>query len=363
MVSMTLSNKDETHKFDETEFSEDINKVLAARFVLFTFKTVDKRFGEEGIASSELVAFSSFLRATLMTMLRVFGEGVPERAYRRAMTDVYLDEVKNSRFSEEINIIFGSSESGYRTGNDHNSFSILYVATGLQKLDGFGALNFLRSEAEALKAHPIVADTLAEKVSPSHFAARLDLAGQIRSAHHYRFWREWYQGFLDGEPLDWELQRRVALIDEAIWEIGPEVVAQEIEKIRTKFELEQRIKELDADLRRATVNRHGIGGNMPPEMLDDAPIAQELVIVWQPLQDLKDEITKDNLDTTHLQKIVEALLAALRNGFAWCLKKGDLIVDTAIKWAIPASGTGYFALNPEKLEAVIEGVKKLLVII
>lgn len=174
------------------------------------------------------------------------------------------------------------------------------------------------------------------------------------------FWREWYQGFLDGKPLDWELQRRVALIDDAIWKAGPEVVTKEIEKIRVKFDLEKHISQLEADLRRATVNRHGIGGNMPPEMLDDAPIAQELVIFWQPLKDLKDEIVKDDPDPTRLQMIIEALVTALKTGFSWCLRKGDLIVDTAIKWAIPAGGTGYLALHPEKLEAVIEAAKRLL---
>lgn len=174
------------------------------------------------------------------------------------------------------------------------------------------------------------------------------------------FWREWYQGFLDGKPLDWELQRRVALIDDVIWEAGPGSVAEEIEKIRAKFYLEKHIDELEADLRDAPVNRHGIGGNMPPEPLDDVPIARELVIVLRPLEDLKGEIAKNDLDTSQLQKIIEALVTALKTGLAWCLKKGDLIVDTAIKWAIPAGGTGYLALNPEKLEAVIEAAKKLL---
>lgn len=173
------------------------------------------------------------------------------------------------------------------------------------------------------------------------------------------FWREWYQGFLDGKPLDWELQRRVALIDDAIWEAGPEAVAEEIEKIRAKFHLEEHIVELEADLRKAPINRHGIGGNMPPEPLDDVPIARELVIVLRPLEDLKDEIANELPDLSRLQKIIEALATALKTGLAWCLRKGDLIVDTTIKWAIPASG-GYLALNPEKLEAVIEAAKKLL---
>ena len=174
------------------------------------------------------------------------------------------------------------------------------------------------------------------------------------------FWREWYQGFLDGKPLDWELQRRVALIDDAIWKAGPEAVAEEIEKIRAKFDLEKRIENLEAELRRATVNRHGIGGNKPPEMLDKSPIAQELIIVWQPLEDLKEEISKEDPDPKHLQTIIKTLVTVMKKGFAWCLKKGNLIVDTAIKWAFPASGTGYLALSPETLVTVIEAAKKLL---
>lgn len=61
----------------------------------------------------------------------------------------------------------------------------------------------------------------------------------LLTSPNYSFWREWYQGFLDGKPLDWELQRRVALIDDAVWEAGPEAVAKEIEKIRAEFEKEK----------------------------------------------------------------------------------------------------------------------------
>ncbi|MFV1886024.1 hypothetical protein VWX38_02155, partial [Phaeobacter sp. A38a-4b] len=49
------------------------------------------------------------------------------------------------------------------------------------------------------------------------------------------FWHEWYDGFQKGTPLDWELQRRIALIDDAIWDAGPETVAAEIERIKAEF--------------------------------------------------------------------------------------------------------------------------------
>lgn len=51
----------------------------------------------------------------------------------------------------------------------------------------------------------------------------------------FDYWREWYQGFLDGKPLDWELQRRVALIRGEDWEKGPAHVAEKIEEIKADY--------------------------------------------------------------------------------------------------------------------------------
>lgn len=53
---------------------------------------------------------------------------------------------------------------------------------------------------------------------------------------HWQFWRDWYQGFLDGKPLDWNLQRAVALIPDADWEKGPAHIAGVIEEIRKKYD-------------------------------------------------------------------------------------------------------------------------------
>lgn len=46
------------------------------------------------------------------------------------------------------------------------------------------------------------------------------------------FWREWYDGMLSGQPMDWKLQEAVALIPDEIWEAGPKRVAQEIRRLR-----------------------------------------------------------------------------------------------------------------------------------
>ena len=52
------------------------------------------------------------------------------------------------------------------------------------------------------------------------------------------FWRRWYDGMLAGEPMDWELQRRVALIPDEVWKDGPGAVAGRIAEIEEELAAE-----------------------------------------------------------------------------------------------------------------------------
>nr|WP_245218147.1 hypothetical protein [Ruegeria sp. HKCCE3926] len=67
----------------------------------------------------------------------------------------------------------------------------------------------------------------------------------------WEFWAEWYKGMLNGNPLDWELQRRVALIDNSIWLQGPEAIATETSRI----ELPQQIVGSSLDQTASQVSR------------------------------------------------------------------------------------------------------------
>ncbi|MBL4751237.1 MAG: hypothetical protein JKX71_11780, partial [Amylibacter sp.] len=58
----------------------------------------------------------------------------------------------------------------------------------------------------------------------------------------FTFWRDWYQGFLDGKPLDWNLQREVALIPDADWEKGPAHIADMIAEIKARFDVQNAAK-------------------------------------------------------------------------------------------------------------------------
>ena len=183
----------------------------------------------------------------------------------------------------------------------------------------------------------------------------------------WNFWKRWYEGMTAGRPLDWDLQREVALIPDDDWKKGPEHIARLIEEIEARFELKARIRELEDELASASRDRFGIGGNNPPEAIESAPsIAKEFAIIWAPLQDLKLEVERKDREPSRIAKLLALLAEALLHGLRWCASKADLIVDTSIKWAVPVvggtvvGGSGYLALNPDKLAAVIEAGKHWL---
>ena len=174
------------------------------------------------------------------------------------------------------------------------------------------------------------------------------------------FWNEWLGRFFRGEPLDWELQRLVALIPDSDWDLGEMHVARLIAEIQARHDLARGIEEVEKEIGRASVDRLGIGGNYPPEAIDDAPVAQEFVVIWDATQQLKSEAKAEEPDGSRVRSAIDVLAAALKEGLGYCASKADLMVDTAIKWAIPAAGTGYLALNPDALERVIAAAEAFL---
>ncbi len=157
------------------------------------------------------------------------------------------------------------------------------------------------------------------------------------------------------------LQREVALIPDEDWEKGAVHIARVIEEIRARFDLRKRIAELESALVAASGDRLGIGGNNPPEEIaPELPVAKELLVIWEPLQELKQEAEAEEPDKGRIARAIEALGAALKAGLKWAAKKADLAVDVVIKWGIPAIGGTYLAMNPDKITQAIEAAKHWL---
>ncbi|WP_209598133.1 hypothetical protein [Ruegeria sp. HKCCSP351] len=174
------------------------------------------------------------------------------------------------------------------------------------------------------------------------------------------WFREWYSGFLVGRPLDWDQQLRVAQIDDAVWNIGPRAVADAIERIRARFQVEKALADLGRSLTVQTSARHGIGGNNPPESIEDERLSGAITLIWEATEELSTALEEER----PARERIEAILGKFKSGLAgflkWCAGKGDLAVDTLIKWGIPATGAGYAAKYPEKIEALIKAIEDWL---
>lgn len=235
----------------------------------------------------------------------------------------------------------------------------LWLETGLFQKDRYqNMMTDLRSFGKELTQEVLSEPLLPDGDQPEHaltiFLGALDQPPLIGS-----FWRDWYQGFLNGKPLDWELQRQVALIPDEEWEQGPTHIAERIEEIRKRFELEARIADLEAERTKgiATEARLGIGGNNPPEALDESEdITRQITIIWAAIDALKAETRKESTAPATVAKIIKTLGKGLLAILNWCARKGDLATDNLIKWGIPA-GAAALVANPELLKAVIDAAK------
>ena len=82
-------------------------------------------------------------------------------------------------------------------------------------------------------------------------AERVMLALWSQAPETWDFWRRWWEGARDGKPLDWELQKRVALIPPEDWaKNDPAHIARLIRQIEADWQAEQQAK-ADQDLAEA----------------------------------------------------------------------------------------------------------------
>lgn len=165
------------------------------------------------------------------------------------------------------------------------------------------------------------------------------------------FWQRWYEGMHQGKPLLWDLQREVALIDDEIWKAGPEAVAEEIARIEARFELLRRIEELEAERDALKANRFGIGGNQPPEPIEDPELAKQVTIIWDATNTVKKEAEKDQPDKSVVETALGAMIAALK----WIWKRIESAADSAVALVM-----GIYIGNPAAVERVIEAIKNWL---
>ncbi len=66
-------------------------------------------------------------------------------------------------------------------------------------------------------------------------AARRDFDLTLSSDSNLNFWERWYEGAMSGNPMDWDMQTEIALIDDKVWKAGAKAVAEKIAEIEAKY--------------------------------------------------------------------------------------------------------------------------------
>ncbi len=170
---------------------------------------------------------------------------------------------------------------------------------------------------------------------------------------HWSFWLRWWDGVLSGKQLPWDLQEKVALIPNEIWQQGAEAVSARIALIQEKFRLRSEVAELRAELgliREQAASVPHRGHNNPPELLEpSAAIRREITIVWEALVEAEEELGKDEPEPSRLRRIGLAILAGTRSFALYCVDLGDIALKksaeelgtTGTKWLV---GGGFLLL-------------------
>ncbi len=119
------------------------------------------------------------------------------------------------------------------------------VRNALEVSDGIGESEIAQilSDARAIQigdeltSHPLWSSPAAKWFADADRATRILWSKDPDRI--WDFWLRWWDGLLSGQPLDWELQRRVALIPNEIWDAGACKAAEAIREIELVFAVER----------------------------------------------------------------------------------------------------------------------------
>lgn len=325
---------------DHNSLSED--KILSAfRFAINvcaeggpSFRTAEMSWGYN--ADDWEISFAGHSRETEF------------RAVHSAETQIYeCVWVKNLDLEDGDKDIFIDLRDGQLVPN--NSVDEGNLLTDLEFLS-------THQNAENLRRRPLWAKL------PEHIDLEVSslLSFFTSDPRKWEFWNEWYQGYLAGDPVEEVLVYRVSRIPEVIWDKGAEAVAREIEQIRKRLAVERAVDDLKQNLGVRSLGRFGIGGNQPPGVSSDLQFQNSVILIWNSIEELSEELERAQPDIDRLDAILISLQTAFATMVKWTGRKADLAIDTTIKWSIPLVGGAYIAQNPEKIQVLIKAMQEWL---
>lgn len=261
---------------------------------------------------------------------------------------------------------------GHALGSLVASFTKLQFEQGSREVYAKSAHSVSRELLEGHSSSESFQRWLTKSSDETRSIGKFDFNTSFGILHYFNedrkwlFWRDWYLGFLDSKPLDWELQRRVALIDDAIWEAGPKSVAKEIERIQAKFELEQEVKRLKEELaalkQAASSPLIGDNGGPPLDALPAKAFKKDILLLWDDLVTLEAEIATPAPSHAILKRIAKSLSELALRIAAYCGATLDVAIKAGAKTIGAATGGLVVAdyVQPETIQAVAQAITKFL---
>lgn len=184
---------------------------------------------------------------------------------------------------------------------------------------------------------------------------------------HWEFWTRWWDAAIAGTPLDWDLQRDIALIPDYVWKQGPGAVAIEIARVEELHALRRELAELKRRIEQPEQVIEAVAGadlrghNNPPELIETpAELRETLVVVWEELREAEREVAKPLPEPGRLRRNGQAILSAAKSIAAYCLEVGDVVVKNAAKAVGAALGVGIVAAILSNLPAIMSFAEKLI---
>jgi len=162
---------------------------------------------------------------------------------------------------------------------------------------------------------------------------------QADNPANWAFWTRWFQAAIDGTPLTWELQRDIALIDNADWQAGPARVAERIAEIEERHRLRREVVTLRAEVaalsdRVATAGAPASqrGHNAPPALIDpEAEVRVETGAIVAALVEAEAELAHSGPSPAVLVRVGQFLLNAIGRVGLYCAGLADVAAQEAAK--------------------------------
>ena len=261
-----------------------------------------------------------------------------------------------------------ASHAAYAAGQHTNqaayaTFAVVFAARACANARFAEVWNAVRADAGSIICHEF------PKFRPLWPEGRGPLAkqwdkikarvGEGPKPEDWQFWIDSYGALLNGRPMlgdaarTREMLEKIALIDPATWDKGPEAVNPVIREIWELHRLRAEVAGLQAEKAAFLAARASAAQrahNQPPGgLVDDAPeVARQITIIWDGLDEAREELEQDAPDKGRLRVIAEQMLAALNAVVAYCGKVADAAVMSAAKVGGGAVGTAvldHVALN------------------